>query len=327
MGGLTSISNKPFPVAEGGGANGGQGAPAGPLVADTTGGGIAQQAQEAGRADPAPAATGPAPRTGRAGPLPGVRSRNPLTGLETIIGEDQRQRVPDASLDPWRRICQLDLAGPLGIYKGTGWLAGPATVITAGHCVHYAPFFGGWADRITVCAGRTGEARPFGKLESEHFSTLTVWVEGQDADHDMAAIHLSEPLGLRTGAFPMLAMEDADLVGRLVNISGYPTDKELAKVQYHHANRIMAVTARRLFYDIDTVSGQSGAPVWVQEDAGAAPVCVGIHAYGVPGTPIDLHITANSAPRFDAEVLAILHGWVRADCERLGIAPPAGVEA
>lgn len=269
-----------------------------------------------------PSQPGPSLATGFGRPLPGARTRNPATGLETVIGTDDRQRVPDASGEPWRRICQLDLIGPRGIFKGTGWLAGPATVVTAGHCVHYAPFFGGWADRIVVAAGRTGDSLPFGAIEAEHFSTLNVWRDGQAADYDLAAIHLSEPLGDRTGLFPMREFADVELIGRMVNVSGYPTDKELARTQYHHANGILAVTARRLFYEIDTVSGQSGAPVWIQDSQQATPVCIGIHAYGIPGTPIDLHITANSAPRFDAAVLAILHGWVREDCARLSLPVP-----
>lgn len=276
---------------------------------------------EAGQIAPG-ASHGPIPATGFCPPRRGPRARNPVTGLETVIGQDDRQRVPDAAADPWKRICQLDLIGPRGTFKGTGWLAGPATVITAGHCVHYPAFFGGWADRIVVAAGRTGDSFPFGKVESAHFSTLNVWIDGQAADHDIAAIHLSEPLGNRTGIFPVQQRDDADLVGRMVNVSGYPTDKELARAQYHHANRIMAVTPRRLFYEIDTVTGQSGAPVWAQDTAESPPVCVGLHAYGVPGTPIDLHITANSAPRFDNAVLGILRDWVQADCDRLGLAAP-----
>ncbi|MFT4152079.1 MAG: trypsin-like peptidase domain-containing protein [Paracoccaceae bacterium] len=257
---------------------------------------------------------------GFAPPRAGVRARNPVTGLETIIGDDERLAVPDASADPWRRICQLDLKGRLGNFKGTGWFAGPATVITAGHCVHYPQFFDGWAEEITVSPGRTGDSFPLGRARSGWFSTVDVWRDGQNADFDMAAIHLDEPLGNAAGIFPCRVLDDPALIGRMVNISGYPTDRDLARVQYHHANRIMAVTARRLFYDIDTVSGQSGAPVWVQDDPAAAPACVGIHAYGVPGTPLDLHILANSAPRFDAEVLAVIGAWVARDNARLGLA-------
>lgn len=322
---LVSVSNKPFempsPVAAPVPA-----APVAPIEAGVIAtpvaaprGGNRPNTVTLGRDD-----AGPVPVAGF-GPIPpGPRARNAARGLETLIGDDDRQPVPDASGDPWKRICQLDLIGPADIplYKGTGWLAGPATVITAGHCVHYPPFFGGWVERIVVAAGRSGDSFPFGAVEATHFSTLNVWIDGQDADHDIAAIHLSEPLGDRTGIFPVVQMADADLVGRLVNVSGYPVDKDMATTQYHHANRIQAATTRRLFYEIDTVRGQSGAPVWAQDTPDSPPVCVGIHAYGVPGTPITLNITANSAPRFDDAVLEILRGWVRADCDRLGLPLP-----
>ena len=256
---------------------------------------------------------------GHAAPPDGERRLNPVTGLETIIGTDQRVAVPDSDTDPWRRICQLDLAGPMGTFKGTGWFAGPATVITAGHCVHYAAFFGGWAEAITVTPGRHGDVRPFGQSRSLRFSTLNLWVDGQSADFDIGCVHLDEPIGAATGSFPVQVLDDAGLSGRLVNVSGYPTDKDRAKVQYHHANRVMALTARRIFYEIDTVSGQSGAPVWIQDTPADPPICVGIHAYGIPGTPIDLHITANSAPRIDATIAGLLAAWVAADNRRLGL--------
>ncbi|UXU76518.1 MULTISPECIES: trypsin-like serine peptidase [unclassified Paracoccus (in: a-proteobacteria)] len=308
---LFSVSNKPFPPPSPAAT---EADPATPPAAPEAGVAAAPTGK---------VSDNPVPVQGKGPPLPGTRQRNPLTGFETIIGDtDERQPVADASTDPWRRICQLDLIGSRGTFKGTGFLIGPATVLTAGHCLHYPPFFAGWADHVLVAAGRGGGNFPFGQIRAEYFSTLNLWIEGQAADYDIAAIHLQEPLGQRTGWFPLQVRDDADLIGRLVNISGYPTDKDLARTQYHHANRIMAVTRRRLFYDVDTVSGQSGAPVWVQDDGQDAPVCVGIHAYGVPGTPIDLHITANSAPRLDDEVMALITAWVAEDCARLGLPAP-----
>jgi glutamyl endopeptidase len=242
--------------------------------------------------------------------LTGQTRRNTVTGLETIIGTDERVAITEADQDPWRRICQLDLEGPMGVFKGTGWFAGPSTVITAGHCVHYATFFGGWAQKITVTPGRHRDKMPFGRAVSTRFSTLNLWRDGQAADWDIGCIHLDTPLGDQTGVFATGVLSDEDLTARVLNIAGYPTDKDLAKVMYHHANQVLHLSERRIFYEIDTVSGQSGAPVWVQDTEAAAPLCVGIHAYGVPGTPQDLHITANSAPRIDAQVAAIIGAWV-----------------
>lgn len=253
-------------------------------------------------------------------PPPGQRRTNPETGLETVIGPDDRAAVAETDRDPWRRICQLDLRGPAGTFKGTGWFAGPATVVTAGHCLHYRPFFGGWAQEIVVAPGRHMDSRPFGTAASGRFSVLSPWFQTEAADYDIGCIHLDLPLGAATGHFAVVVADDAALEGAWVNVAGYPTDRDMARVAYHHANRIMALTPRRMFYEIDTASGQSGGPVWMQADPEAAPVCVGVHAYGVPGTPADLHIRANSAPRFDADIAAIVAAWVAADNRRCGLA-------
>jgi V8-like Glu-specific endopeptidase len=81
-------------------------------------------------------------------------------------------------------------------------------------------------------------------------------------------------------------------------------------VQYFHKNRILRVTEHRLFYDVDPFGGQSGAPVWVQPEGANEPLAVGIHAYGVGGTPANLGITANSAPRIIPEVFDQIQAWI-----------------
>src|SRR5690242_4725402 len=54
--------------------------------------------------------------------------------LESVIGTDQRQRVPDATSEPWRKICCLTITGGNGaVARGTAWFVGPKTLLTAGH--------------------------------------------------------------------------------------------------------------------------------------------------------------------------------------------------
>src|SRR4051794_24962558 len=70
---------------------------------------------------------------GRSDPLELFHTVGPY---ESVIGRDERQRVLDTDLTPWRKICSLQMRGALGSgVIGTGWLVGPRTVITAGHCV------------------------------------------------------------------------------------------------------------------------------------------------------------------------------------------------
>src|SRR5512135_392612 len=66
---------------------------------------------------------------GKAEPLQRVRA--PI-GMESIIGTDDRVRILDTDLTPWRMICSLEMRGPSSSSViGTGWLAGPRTVMTA----------------------------------------------------------------------------------------------------------------------------------------------------------------------------------------------------
>src|SRR4051812_15241614 len=66
-------------------------------------------------------------------PLPRRRVRN--GALETVIGQDDRTRILETHLPPWRMICALEMETTFGSFIGTGWFAGPKTLITAGHCV------------------------------------------------------------------------------------------------------------------------------------------------------------------------------------------------
>jgi V8-like Glu-specific endopeptidase len=239
---------------------------------------------------------------------------------ESVIGPvDDRVRILDTDLPPWRMICALRMRGPSGAGAiGTGWFIGPRTVLTAGHCVFSNQFFGGWASSIEVIpgllgAGADGDARPYGSVRSEELSSVDRWTETEDPDFDVGCIHLQEPKGEEVGWFAVAAIDPEELVGYLVNVSGYPADRGAGNEQYHASNRVLRVTERRVFYDVDSFGGQSGAPVWVHESEGSPPLAVGIHAYGIGGTPSDFGIVANSAPRIIPEVLEKLKEWVEQD--------------
>jgi V8-like Glu-specific endopeptidase len=232
--------------------------------------------------------------------------------LESIIGTDDRVRILDTELAPWRMVCALQMRGPTGSAAiGTGWFVGPKTIVTAGHCVFSNHFFDGWASTIGVSPGRNGSEFPFGTVESAKFTSVDRWVQSEDPDFDIGCIHLSDPLGDRVGWFGVGALSPPELEGYLVNVSGYPGDRGMGTEQYHHKNRVLRVTERRVFYDVDTFGGQSGAPVWIHETDNSPPIAIGIHAYGVDGASSQLQ--ANSAPRIIPEVLEQIRKWVEAD--------------
>ncbi len=234
----------------------------------------------------------------------------PRSPFESVIGPDERVRIFDTDLAPWRAICSLSIMGPNGNFMGTGWLAGKKTIITAGHCVMELSQMGGWASRIVVSAGRDDQTHPFGQIAATRFAALDRWVNQQVPDFDVGCIHLDAPLGDSTGWFGVLSPSPDELHGYRVNVAGYPSDLGGGRFLYHHRNSVKHVSARRVFYDTDTYGGQSGAPAWVHTVAGAPPLAVGIHAYGTGGTPATLGIEANSAPRISPEVAEIIRGWI-----------------
>jgi glutamyl endopeptidase len=244
----------------------------------------------------------------------------PILNDEAVISPDDRVRILDTDLAPWRMICALRMRGPSGVgLIGTGWFIGPKTVLTAGHCVFSTKpsgkSLGGWASTIELIPGLNGDgdgldARPYGSVASQRFSSVHRWVNGEDADFDIGCIHLDEPLGLQVGWFAVAALPSERLEGFVVNVSGYPYDRGFGAEQYYGRDLVVGVSERRLFYEVDTYGGQSGAPVWIYEDDDAPPLAVGIHAYGPAA---GLEVPANSAPRIIPEVLGLLTGWVKQD--------------
>jgi glutamyl endopeptidase len=236
------------------------------------------------------------------------------TGIETVLHDvDERTRVTDVQIAPWRMICCLEIESSFGGIMGTGWFAGPRTLITAGHCVYDTAQMGGWAKSITITPGRDDQNKPFDSIVSEKFSTLDKWQGEQNPDFDIAAIHIDKPVGDDLGWFSVGALTDAELPGYMVNISGYPFDKGAGVQQWWAKNRIMQVRPRRIFYDVDTAGGQSGAPVFIYESETAPPIVVGVHAYGIGGTPDDIPIRVNSAPRIIPEVIVQIQKWIDQD--------------
>lgn len=239
--------------------------------------------------------------------------------FEAVLGVDERVRILDTDLTPWRMICALRMRGPSGAGAiGTGWFIGPRTVLTAGHCVFSHLFFGGWASTIEVIPGLNGAGdpsvtRPYGSATSERFSSLDRWTEQEDPDFDIGCIHLDQPLGDVVGWFSVGALPPEQLESYLVNVAGYPGDRGAGAELYHGRNRVVQVTERRIFYEVDTYGGQSGAPVWIHEEEGSPPLAVGVHAYGPGGAPANVTVPTNSAPRIIPEVLEKLTGWVEQD--------------
>ena len=187
--------------------------------------------------------------------------------FETVFGRDDRERVGNTGVYPWRTICKLEITAADGARFGcSGALIGPRTVLTNGHCV-YMHDHGGWVRSIRVIPGKNASVEPYGAAVSTFYHSVKGWTNSQSANRDYGAVILpaNAKLGNVTGWMGLANLSFTSLLGLRVNTSGYPGDKPYG-TQWWNANNVLAVTARRLFYRLDTYGGQSGSPVWRFKD-------------------------------------------------------------
>jgi V8-like Glu-specific endopeptidase len=223
-----------------------------------------------------------------------------LRTTEIILGQDQRTRILNTTSFPWNAICALKITAANGSrYIGTGWLISPRTVITAGHCV-YMHDQGGWPRSIEVIPGMNDAARPFGSGVATVFRSVQGWTQSKNRNYDYGAIILPNNFrpGARTGAFGFSVKDDAYLKAALLNLSGYPGDKG-GNQQWFMAQKAKSVASRVITYEIDTMGGQSGSPVWLK--IGNQRFAVGIHTNGAS--------SGNSATRIVQAVYNNLMTW------------------
>lgn len=219
--------------------------------------------------------------------------------MEVVIEDDDRTVIPDPLDAPWRHICALRITSNTGKhYVGTGWLIGPRTLVTAGHCV-YLHDEGGWPTSIAVIPALNGNLQPYGAAVATRFRTTDGWKAHREAGFDYGAILLDDDAFATAGAFGFASLPDEALASTDANIAGYPADLDHATRQYFHSRRITSSSPTRLFYEIDTFGGQSGSPIWFNIDN--RRIAVGIHTTGSS--------TSNSGTRITDEVFQNLRAW------------------
>ncbi len=188
-----------------------------------------------------------------------------------IIGGDNRTKISDTTVFPYRAIGHIDVKWPNGASTiGTAWLFKSDAIVTAGHCV-YNSSRGGWASRITFYPGRNGNTAPYGSAYSISMGTPTPWINNSDNTMDYGLVKLNRTIGSSTGWFGYGYNQTS--VGTKVRISGYPGEK--SQTQWAMNGNIFAQSEHRMWYTIDTTGGQSGSPIYLP-----TYTAVGVHTTG-----------------------------------------------
>jgi glutamyl endopeptidase len=225
---------------------------------------------------------------------------SPAAKPENVIGADNRTRIADTAMTPWRSICHLEVEYDVGpVSMATGFLVGPVTVITAAHVLFDRRLYG-WnkprrAKRVRVLPGRNGTLAPYGYIVSDQFDLLPEWTapdanETKAPAFDFGAIQLpskeveAATLGSRLGYFGLksyTAAEEASVKLLFINNAGYPKepDKPYGTLWYN-AGRVSEWKDTYVEYMVDTEGGQSGSPIYLFDEMSKQRYVVAIHTTG-----------------------------------------------
>ncbi|TCS93063.1 trypsin-like serine peptidase [Hazenella coriacea] len=213
--------------------------------------------------------------TGELKPSTGSITSNAI-GITSIIGNDDRTKVTNTTSFPYSAVVHIQS----DIGQCTGWMIGPHTVATAGHCI-YNTSTDRWASWARVYPGKNGSSNPYGYANATGFRSVIGWTQNHNHEYDYGAIQLDQNIGNSTGWFGY-RWQSWSYVGESETVVGYPGDKDSGTTMWKHKDKIGKETSEKLYYQNDTIGGQSGSPIW-QTRSECGECSIGVHAYGASG--------------------------------------------
>ena len=230
---------------------------------------------------------------------------------EGVFEPDNRQIINNPASYPYSAVCGLTIVNKQDKrYYGTGFVAGPRLILTAGHNVYYHDD-GGFMKEIQVYPGLNGDRMQtvLPTAVSGQFGTVEGWVNDASSLFDFGAIFLDKDIGQSTGTFSVSKFTTVDLQAMTITLTGYPKDPPTGSglandgtTQWRASGRI-TVESHRLLYSIDSSIGQSGSPLVAYFDDKNE-----YHAVGIHNTSF---LSANAATRITDEVFAQILKWRR----------------
>ena len=250
--------------------------------------------------------------------------------LETVIGVDNRTRLLDTQMAPWRMICAIRARWGSRLMVGTGCFIGPDTILTAGH-VTYAREFQTLAQQIEVIPGLSveragGEKRPYGSAIAREVHRARELEERLLAPlRRRRSSSWTSRWASRSAGSASARGTREELLLNWAHVTGYPGEMKEERPPGAHGRSgarsrrpSSGITRRRSRRS--RTAGCSTRPTRrrasparrsiVLPEAGqyGAPQVVGVHAYGTRSTPGAIGL-ANSGVWIDADMLTKIQAW------------------
>ena len=220
-----------------------------------------------------------------------------------IFGEDSRRRVKNSTTYPYSAVGRLtseyDDAGIISNCSGA--MISAYHFLTAAHCV-YNSEYGGWADDVTVKVGKNYRQEPYGTARYTFMRVPQVYTEDESSEYDYALITLDRKVGNDSSWLGYASYGTSFFTDRNVATAGYPRDLGGTRM-YRQTGRSVTATSLEILTKLDAATGQSGSPVWVNDDGQQ-------YVVGILTSSSDryTYLTRITGRRFDQ-----IEGWIEKD--------------
>ncbi len=220
----------------------------------------------------------------------------------SIFPPDDRQKITNTNEYPWSSICKLYITADDGTkWIGSGAIIDEFHILTAGHNV-FLHDNGGWASSVEVVPGKSGSYEPFGSVMVTDMRSYTGWTQDEMEEHDWAVLTLDTNMGDYTGWLGIqTASSSHSIYTGTVYTAGYPGDLDYGENMYYTTGNGDSADEYNHWYWLDSGSGQSGSPVWIENEGDR--YIVSVHAYSYDDVAQPNFGTRINQDKFDQIIL------------------------
>lgn len=196
----------------------------------------------------------------------GLESEPPSNIQPATVFNDNWTEINPATGGQYRNTVYLIIETENGGYRGTGFMIGPNSVATCGHCIYNTKYGGNnWATSVTVVPARANSSYPYGSATATNLEVGGNWANGADINDDWGVIRLNSNIGNNVGWLG-LKTQTASYNGTSVKVNGYPGKVGgVTKYTMYRASGTVTTSLDRMLRstNINNTGGMSGGPMYI----------------------------------------------------------------